>query len=164
MTHFIIALIAFTLGFVIGLRSKAQAKMNKRGTKQLKGMKVGDEFIEPHMSASYDNQLSGGNVHVKDRTKMPARRQAPPPPASRIIREGSAPEKPKSMEKKVEHVKPGIMYSSGTFANVHQCTSCKAIGHEYDMFRSNPCPKCGGSVKRHGAAKWMIDHWAMSKA
>lgn len=56
------------------------------------------------------------------------------------------------------------MYKLGTFVKVNQCTSCKTIGHEYDIFTSNPCPKCGGIVKIYGAAKWVDDHWEMSKA
>lgn len=147
MTYFIIALIAFAIGFILGLRSKAQAKIKRReSTKQ-------------------------GNVYVKDRANLPGHRQAPPPPpVPRIIREGEQPPKPLLerdlflIDKKRNYVRPGYGYDKGTFASVNKCSNCHAIGYEYDMHTVNPCPKCGGKVKGHGAAKWVGDRWEMSKA
>jgi hypothetical protein len=149
MGYFLVALIAIAIGFILGLNSKAQAKTRAARKKRIK---EADYITDDEMSVQGTIQSCNG------------RKAPPPPPPSKIIREGQQPEKPKSMQKQVEHVKPGIIYKKDTFVKVNKCTNCEAIGHEYDMFRTDPCPKCGGDVKRHGAAKWYHDHWAMSKA
>jgi hypothetical protein len=121
--YIIIAAIAIAVGFILGLRSKAQAKIRER------------------------------NIN-----NMPGHRNAPPPPPSRFIREGEEPPKPNS-----EHVRPRMSYDANTYVRVNKCSNCNAIGRELDMWNHNPCPKCGGAVKTHGAAKWVGKFWEMSR-
>lgn len=154
MGYLLVALIAFFLGFVIGLRSKAQAKLKSRNKdKEITKFNLSSKLRNPLMNRAYKEQLEPNN--------LPNISAPPPPPPSRVIKEGEAPVPPK---KKVKHVQPGIMYNKDTFTSVNKCQSCGTLGHEYDMFRSNPCPRCGGTVQRHGAAKWDGEHWEMSKA
>lgn len=78
------------------------------------------------------NKLSG----------LPGHKNPPAPPKKRLsIKSG--------------HLKPGYYgYIPETFANVNKCSNCKVIGLYEDIHTVNPCPICGGAVKRNGAAKW----------
>jgi len=143
MVYIIIAIITLAIGFILGLRSKAQAKINRR------------------------DSIRQGNVHVKNVDGMPGHRNAPPPPAppkSRIIREGEIPAPP---VEKIVHIKPGTTYKYDTYVSVNKCSNCNAIGRQLDMWDHNPCPKCGGRVKTSGAAKWGevdgVKQWIKSK-
>ena len=142
MDYLIIALIALALGtgigFVLGLKSKAMAKIKARKEKKF------DIQVD---QALYEKALNNLPGH-----------KAPPPPA-RIIKEGSAPPKPKSMK---THLKPSsLMYDSDTFVRVRQCKNCKTIGDTYTLYST--CKKCGGNtIILNSAAKWVNDKWVFS--
>lgn len=147
MGYFFIAIIAFALGFVIGIKSKAQAKIKRR-----------EKVVEESITGTLDKIL----VEAKQ-DNMPGHRTAPPPPTpppARVIKEGQIPTPPAKI---VNYIKPGFGYRKGIFAKVNKCRSCGAIGYNYDMHTVNPCPFCGGTVQSHGAAKWDDEQWIMSK-
>lgn len=139
-------MIAFAIGYIIGIKSKAIAKIKARE-------KIKEE---PKFNINEFIRDEGGAI----KKVIKGRVAPPPPPPSRIIKEGTMPTPPK---KKVEHVKPGITYYRGTFTKVNRCGNCEAIGMQSDMWAHNPCPKCGGNVKYYGAGKWENSSWVMSK-
>jgi predicted RNA-binding Zn-ribbon protein involved in translation (DUF1610 family) len=173
LTAIIVGALALLVGIVIGVRSKAQAKMRKRlETKRKERDFITDDEISCQgKSKTITQHLDEMLEDAKEG------RQAPPPPAPRtsssikqrsvqnvniVVNDTKLFQKDKPAE--AYHMKPGILYDSGTFTSVNKCKHCGAIGQEYDMHTVNPCPKCGGDVKRHGAAKWVGNHWEMSKA
>jgi len=152
MEYFILSLIAFSIGFITGLYSKAQAKINKR--KSIEDYEVvGDRIrlTEEGTKKAIDEQLKGLNIpgHIS---------APPPPPPSRVIREGKMP----TLE--ITYMRPGITYDKGTFVNVNKCKSCSVVGYSHDLWYHKPCPKCGGKVREYGVAKWENEEWVMSKA
>jgi len=147
MGYFFLAIIAFSLGFFIGIKSKAQAKTKRR--------EKAASAYEESISGTLDKML----VEAKQ-DNMPGHRTPPPPPA-RVIKEGEVPTKPAVAA--IEHMNPGYFYKKNTFVTVNQCKNCKTIGQHSELWEYRPCPKCGGSVKEHGAAKWINGEWVMSK-
>jgi hypothetical protein len=147
MGYFFLAIIAFSLGFVTGIKSKAQAKIKRR-----------EKVVEESITGTLDKML----VEAKqDNTLNTGRTISPPtPPPARVIKEGEVPTKPAA----VKHMNPGYFYKKNTFVTVNQCRGCKMIGQYSELWEYKPCTNCGGSVKEHGAAKWVNGEWVMSKA
>ena len=147
MGYFILSLLAFSIGFFVGLKVKAQLKESKK------------EKIKEFTIANGVKMSMERAKEEFDAENLPGHRNAPPPPPIRVIKEG---EKPR--EKQIEHIKPDMYYDKGTFVKTNKCSNCKAIGMHSDMWSHNPCPKCGGNVRTNGAAKWNDGKWEESKA
>lgn len=171
MDYLIIAFISIAIGmgigFVIGLRSKAQAKIKRRE-------KAGES--KTPITDAFNKSMEQAKQELKEGRQAP-----PPPPPARVIREGKQPQKPlvvsgggsklyqkdkpvEPVQNMIEHISPSMFYKKGAFVSVNQCKNCKAIGQDTVLWWHKPCPKCGGKVKELGAAKWVGDYWEMSKA
>jgi len=74
---------------------------------------------------------------------------------------------PKEMPIAPKHIPPNDILYKGGYVRVNKCSSCNAIGHDWNWNSHEPCSICGGNVRPDGVAEFTdIDgmmFWVHSK-
>lgn len=56
----------------------------------------------------------------------------------------------------IQNPPPSAIYASNTYKALSECSNCKLLSYNRDMYPvTDCCPRCGGEVVESGTGKWI---------